>query len=243
MISTEYIVDLYRKYSKDLRKVRLQQYWFLILNFNSLNRRFFRMGLRAHILHPMLDDLEAEITYLLIREHKPNLIVEMSPNTGWSTTWILSALRDNGGAGQLWSYDLHDISTKFVPKSLAEERWKFFLGDARENLPDPSQIDHFFIDSDHTGEFATWYVQSLFPSLRSTCKVSVHDVFHESTPSQEGQVVIAWLNERGKSFWSPSFFYSSTINQALMNERENLCMKYPIHKRGKNNPMIFFDMA
>lgn len=243
MISTEYIVSLYKKYAQDLKKVRSQQYWFLIRNFNSLNRRLYRMGIRTHMLHPMLDDIEAEVTYLLIRENHPLLTVEMSPNTGWSTTWILSALRDNGGQGQLWSYDLHDTSTKYVPKALAEGRWNFVLGDARKNLCDFSQIDYFFIDSDHTKEFAFWYVEKILPSLRSTCKVSVHDVFHESSPSEEGRIVISWLSQHGKTFWSPSPFCSKWVYQTLLEERKCLGMKHPIHKRGKDNPMIFFDLA
>lgn len=103
MITTEYILDLYRRYSDDLHAVRVQQRTFLRRNSNSFLRRLHRMKLRQYLLVPMLDDLEAEITYLLIRDRGPRVVVEMSPNTGWSTTWILSALRDNQQGGQLWS--------------------------------------------------------------------------------------------------------------------------------------------
>ena len=108
MISTDYVLDLYRRYQTDLQAVRRQQYWFLRKHCNTVTRRLFKMGLKQRVLIPMLDDLEAEVTYLLLRARNPKVVVEMSPNTGWSTTWILSALRDNGANGQLWSYDLHD---------------------------------------------------------------------------------------------------------------------------------------
>ena len=116
MIPTDYIISLYGKYVKDLKEVRRQQKWFLIRHNNTLLRRLYRMRLLTTIRWPMLDDVEAEVTYLLIRDRNPKLIMEMSPNGGWSTTWILRALRDNGAGGQLWSYDLHDMSTKLVPK-------------------------------------------------------------------------------------------------------------------------------
>jgi predicted O-methyltransferase YrrM len=102
----------------------------------------------------MLDDLEAEITYLLIRDRTPQVVVEMSPNTGWSTTWILSALRDNGRNGQLWSHDLHDTATKLVSQGLAQERWHFVLGDAITTVPHAPDFDYLFIDSDHSAQFA-----------------------------------------------------------------------------------------
>ena len=38
------------------------------------------MKLRRYLLKPMLDDLEAEITYLLVRDRVPSIVVEMSPN-------------------------------------------------------------------------------------------------------------------------------------------------------------------
>src|SRR5262249_18744572 len=52
-----------------------------------------RLGLkRCPRLMPALDDIEAEITYLLLRETRPCHVVEISPRGGWSTSWILAAL-------------------------------------------------------------------------------------------------------------------------------------------------------
>ena len=242
MITTDRVISLYRQFADDLRRVRKQQYWFIRWHYNTLTRRLYRMGLRSYLLHPMLDDLEAEITYLLMRERKPDLVIEMSPNTGWSTTWILSALRDNGGKGQLWSYDLHGTSTKIVPGALASGRWHFVLGDVRATLPTMSDCDYLFMDSDHTREFAIWYVDEVLPNLKRSCIISVHDVFHHATPSEEGEVVMSWLQERGMSYWTPAPSASPGIARQLINERFHLGMTYPVHKRGKDNPMIFFDL-
>lgn len=46
-------------------------------------------------------------------------MVEMSPNTGWSTTWCSNVFCDKGANGQRWSYDLPDIDTTVVPKTLS----------------------------------------------------------------------------------------------------------------------------
>lgn len=182
MISTEYVLDLYRRFLGDLKAVRRQQYWFHRRHSNPVIRRLRKWRLRRFMLFPALDDLEAEITYLLIRARRPKVIVEMSPNAGWSTTWILSGLRDNANGGRLWSYDIHDTSTKFVPKALAWGRWHFVQGDARETVAKAPDFDYLFIDSDHSKEFAEGYIRSLFQRIRPGIPVSVHDVFHAVQP-------------------------------------------------------------
>ncbi len=106
MLTTESVLELYRRYEADLKAVRRRLWWFHRRHDNAVVRRLRKLRLRRFMLFPALDDLEAEITSLLIRDRRPRVIVEMSPNAGWSTTWILSALRDNADGGRLWSYDL-----------------------------------------------------------------------------------------------------------------------------------------
>ena len=48
-----------------------------------------------------------QLTYLRIRHQKPELVWEISPNWGYSTIFLLSALKDNK-AGQLISFDTWD---------------------------------------------------------------------------------------------------------------------------------------
>ena len=243
MITTEYVLSLYRRYSTDLQSVRVQQRRFLRRNNNAVLRRLHRMNLRRHLLRPMLDDLEAEITYLFIRDRKPQTVIEMSPNTGWSTTWILSALRDNQQGGQLWSYDIHDTSTKLVPPQLADGRWHFVLGDARETIRSAPDFDYLFIDSDHSAPFAKWYVDALFPRVRPGLIVSVHDVFHQAELSEEGRVVADWLTKRGVAYWTIASAVAPKDTADFIRERHKLGEHYvpPVHA-SQANPMMFFEM-
>jgi hypothetical protein len=166
MITTEYILELYKRYASDLEIVRRQQYWFQLWHDNTFVRRLYRfvygpLGIHRQKFQPMLQELEGEITYLLIRDRRPKDAIEMSPNTGWSTMWILSALRDNRNDARLRSYDIHDTSTRYVPGSLANGRWRFIQGDCKQTLSDVGHADYLFIDSDHSQEFANWYTGAL----------------------------------------------------------------------------------
>lgn len=240
MISTDYIISLYRRYIKDLKRVRREQKWFLIRHNNTFLRRLHRMGLSTTILWPMLDDVEAEVTYLLIRDRNPKLTIEMSPNGGWSTTWILRGLRDNGAGGQLLSYDLHDTSTKLVPKDLAHGHWHFIQGDVRETIQDPPDFDYLFVDSDHTEEFAEWYVRNVLPNARSRCTVSVHDILGTGVLTEEGRVVARWLKDRKIEYWTAAPAAQPDVWRELITERLRLGIGYDVRPRRTMNPMMFF---
>jgi predicted O-methyltransferase YrrM len=241
MISTDDILPLYRRFAGDLIAVRRRQYWFHRRHENPIVRRLRKLRLRRHMLFPALDDIEAEITYLLIRARRPRVVLEMSPNAGWSTSWILHALRDNGNGGQLWSYDLHDTCTKFVPAYLASGRWHFVQGDVRNTIQSAPAFEYLFIDSDHSKPFAEWFVSALFPRLSPGTVVSVHDVFHSATPSEEGKVVIGWLADRGLSYWTPSPLTAADVTGRLEQERARLGIDYVIQARDRHNPMLFFE--
>ena len=65
---------LYLKYADDLAAARAAQ------------RALLAPG--GPRLHPKLDDIEAELTYLLVRHHRPALVAEIGTFHGWSTTWL-----------------------------------------------------------------------------------------------------------------------------------------------------------
>ncbi len=241
MISTDRVLKLYERYADDLKEVRRQQYWFKQRHDNPLVRRLCKWGLRRSMLFPALDDVEAEITYMLIRDRRPNVILEMSPNGGWSTSWILSAVRDNANGGQLWSYDVHRASTRLVPRNLTRGRWHFMQGDARTTISDAPDFDYLFIDSDHSEAFAAWYVGHVFPRLRPGTIVSVHDVFHSPEPSEEGQVVIRWLTTKGLTFWTPSMYVGGDSAERITGVKRRLGVDYVIQPRDGHNPMLFFE--
>ncbi len=251
------IEALYDKYRQDLQRLRAQQTAFYRrAGYHSqsdpplgqkiggaLRRAKWWVETRTR-LKPQLDDLEAEVTYLLLREANPETIVEISPCGGWSTTWILSAMRDNG-RGSLYSYDVVDISTRNVPPELAEGRWKFFQGDVATNLSTlPAKIDYLFIDSDHSATFAHWYIATLFPRLTPATPVSVHDVYHTEDPGgfdSEGNVIIDWLGEHDVKYLTVSPQRDRQAFDALMHKKKQIGLAAPIHRSIKN-PMIFFRM-
>ena len=223
------IGDLYRRYREPLAKVRDAQ------------REFLR-DTRGRMT-PQLDDLEAEITYLLLRETRPDTVMELGTFHGWSTTWILSALRDNG-AGTLHSFDLVDNVVENVPTDLSLGRWEFHGGDVRENLARvPEGIGYLFVDAAHNGRFARWYLSELFPRVAPGTPVSVHDVFHGKRvlPLTEGAVVLAWLRKTGTDFFTPSRRRAPAPYTALLELRRDLGLGEPV-RTGTDNPMIYFRM-
>lgn len=157
------IAALYRKHATALRRVRDAQRDLYASRGNlHLERIASCLQLRSvldvlgmpaeyhRLLKPQLDDIEAETTYLLLREFEPRTVVEIAPDGGWSTSWLLAALRDNGH-GHLYSYDLFDHSTRTVPRELAEGRWTFHQGDITRQLGRlPTRIDYLFLDCAHS---------------------------------------------------------------------------------------------
>ncbi|WP_219417150.1 class I SAM-dependent methyltransferase [Pseudonocardia nigra] len=227
-IDLGYIRELYREFAGELAAVGKAQ-------------REFAESLKG-TMTPQLDDLEAEITYLLLRATRPAAVMELGTFHGWSTSWILSALRDNG-EGTLHSFDIIDNVVRNVPRDLAEGRWTFVKGDIKQTLDQvPADTGYLFVDAAHNAPFARWYLQHLFPRVPSDIPVSVHDVYHfrATLPFHEGKVVVRWLDERGVPFFTPSRAKAKADYAALNALRDELGLE-PIRGAG-NNPMIFFRM-
>lgn len=226
-IALDHVQDLYRTYEADLRRVRDEQ-------------RALRRG--NPTLRAQLDDLEAEITYLLVRDSRPEVVVEIGSLHGWSTNWLLRALRDNG-AGRLYTHDLVDDARRHVSPELGS-RWTFVPGDARRTLHRHGYaIDYLFVDARHTAGFARWFVGELFPTVRPGVPVSVHDVFHgrRPWPFSEGRVVLSWLARRNTAYFTASRAAAPQANAALAARKDALGLSEPVHD-GRDDPMMFFRM-
>jgi predicted O-methyltransferase YrrM len=252
------MIQLYQRYRTDLEKVRTEQSQFYrsrgyLADSNSpLSQKIAASFKRLQgflqgrvLLKPQLDDIEAELTYLLIREFKPETIVEISPCGGWSSTWILKAIRDNG-RGHLYSFDLIDDSVKNIPQELAKGRRTFVQGKIQENLNRlPQKIDYLFIDSDHSAEFADWYLKNLLPRIHAGTPVSVHDVFHTADPSgfdSEGGVVMKWLADQKLEYFTASPAKNPEGFHSISHTKETLGLHQRIH-RATYNSMIYFVMS
>lgn len=228
MQSLEFAAGLYRKYASDLMPVIEQQ-----RALHAENRE--RMT-------PQLDDIEAELTYLHLRELRPATVMELGTFHGWSTTWILSALRDNG-TGTLHSFDRIDNVVRNVPTALADGRWTFVQGDVQKALDlVPPDVDFLFVDADHGRRFGRWYLAHLFPLMRSGTTVSVHDVFHGKNARilSEGREVVSWLDERGVELFTAARRHAPETFAALNEVRAEVGIE---GARGAGvNPMIWFTL-
>jgi predicted O-methyltransferase YrrM len=194
------------------------------------------------LLRPQLDDIEAEVTYLLIREFRPKTIVEIAPSGGWSTSWILRALKDND-YGTLYSYDFNDTSKKTLPSDLTDDRWIFSKGKIQKRMHTlPQAFDYLFMDADHSASFTSWYVQHLFPRLKDGALVSVHDVFHKSQagfPYEEGTIILQWLQQKKYQFMTFSPAKDRSAYNKIIEVKKELMIDEEIHP-SQANPMIFF---
>ena len=246
---------LYERYADDLMRVRVEQRelyeragysdWQRFPPYRWARTTMRRLGLdweRTRYMIPQLDDIEAELTYMRIREGRPERVVEVSPFRGWSTTWMLHALRDNG-AGTLISFDRIEDSRRFVPIELADERWTLIVGDVRDRMSDmPELIDYLFIDSDHRRPFAEWYLGELVPRVVPGAGVSIHDIFHGRGPgraSGEARVVLDWLDRVKLDWFTPSRFGPGAVHDRIQAQRMRLGISPPIHF-GDHDSMLFF---
>jgi predicted O-methyltransferase YrrM len=259
-LTVESIIYLYKKYAEDLRRTFKQQAefnrkfnlrWYqrrflnvlLYLNENYKVRTKLNTGEKAETMPPSFNDLEAEITYLLIREFKPENIFEISPGSGWSSSWILSALKDNK-YGFLTSFDMVDDSKRILLPELTDNRWKLVVGDIKQKEKDfSSNIDYLFLDSAHSADMAEWYIRHIFPFVRSGAPVSIHDIYVRKEVYGEIPVVQKWFKDKGISFITPSKYapQSLSIRRRLVEARRNVGLTEFISTT-KVDPSVFFLM-
>lgn len=228
---TQSMLRLYDKYAADLQLVRASQ------------SKFYEQGMKCG-LHPQLCDIESELTYLRIREYRPPVVIEFSPASGWSTSWILHALRDNG-AGELYSFDLVETSKNVLDPELTNGRWHLIIGDVVQNLKQfPRNATYLFIDSAHTGEFADWYINNVFPLFPAGTNVSVHDILkyrYQPGCGPESEVLCDWLSINRIACTTASRALKKKGYSAYMKKKRDLKLDAAIHTSDYNS-MIFFQI-
>jgi len=199
---------------------------------------------------PQFDDIEAEILCLLLLHFKPKIIYEFSPCGGWSTMYILNSLFLSGNtSARVNSYDIHDTSCKLINKfEDLSSIWNFHLGNVLDEFNNfDFNMDYLFIDSDHSKEFAENYVNNLLEPLLTYTRqnnrkiiCSVHDVFHSTgvkIPSEEGEVVINFLNKYNLSYFSPNNLSHSVEIEDIRYSKNLVCPNIHV---SYFNPAIFF---
>jgi predicted O-methyltransferase YrrM len=167
-------------------------------------------------------DLEGELLYILVREQKPEIIYEISPNCGYSTNYLLAAVTRNG-TGRVESFEMNEAFNGVPIRDVIRgnliglcdpARHHVTIGDARvESLRRLAEgIPSFtLIDSCHDDYFAEFYVKALLPRLTGT--VVIQDILHFD-PRPEGSTesfyLLSYLYETGNSFL-PFALYEDTL--------------------------------
>jgi predicted O-methyltransferase YrrM len=226
MYTLDTLIEWYREHADGLRTAREEQ----------------RELLAQRPMRPKLDDIEAEICYLTVRALRPHTVIEVGSFHGWSTSWLLRALRDNGD-GVLHTYDRVDHAVRTLPDELTRTRWRFTHGDVRAaELPDDPGF--VLIDARHTAGFARWYTAGILDRLKPGVAVAVHDVFHgrRPWPHSEGTVLLHWLHERGRACLTASRHGDPDLHDHLLGVKRRLHISAPVHA-GVDNPMAFFSTA
>jgi predicted O-methyltransferase YrrM len=116
--------------------------------------------------------------YALIRALRPRTVVETGVGSGYSSTFILEALRRND-EGRLVSIDLpnceagwsltEDEKPGFLVPDVLRSRWDLRLGRTVDLLPDVltrlGHIDLFFHDSEHTYDVMSFEYSAAYEHL------------------------------------------------------------------------------
>lgn len=117
------------------------------------------------------------------------------------------------------------------------------LGDARKEVAASGEpIDFLLMDSDHSAEFAHWYLDTVLPRVRDGAVVCVDDVFHHADPAifdGEGPVVLDWLQRRGIPYFTCAKPKNPLALNALHGQKVSLRLAERIHT-SDTDPAILF---
>ncbi|MCH7231037.1 class I SAM-dependent methyltransferase [Glycomyces sp. L485] len=171
-------------------------------------------------------------------------IISIGCHDGWSTAWLLRALRDNGG-GRLHSFDRSGRARGNIPDALAESRWSLTTGDARAAVGEmPRRIDYLFLDGSPSARFAKWYLPNLVAPLVSGTPVSFRNVFRHRVPLplSGASLILKWLRHNHMDYFTAARARQPVIHRQLNRVRWALGFNDPVHT-GDHDPMIFFQAA
>ena len=159
-------------------------------------------------------DLEGIVLYSLIRKYRPNLIFEISPDTGMSTNYILQAVKKNDH-GKVIGFELEEekrnytlkptidvIKENQVDPSLVDKFYTLVLGNATETcrLDTYGKPDLILIDSCHEDWFAKWYLSYLLPNVRLFSLIQDISYEHRIEDSTEAELVRDAIEKNNTNF-------------------------------------------
>ena len=184
-----YFIEILEKYSYEIKDFSLD----LAKKFHRDNQQYKRGE---------FSDTEGVLLYCLIREVKPNLIFEISPDTGMSTNYIIQAVARNG-KGKVIGFEIEKYKYKNIPtfevirsnqtaKSSFDKYYQLELGDAT-NTCDLNKLgipDIVLIDSCHEAWFTNWYLKYLIPNVKKYSLIQDISYHHKIEGSPEADTVL-----------------------------------------------------
>ncbi|MGI8577801.1 MAG: hypothetical protein ACR2KG_07755 [Nocardioidaceae bacterium] len=92
------------------------------------------------------------------------------------------------------------------------------------------------MEAAHTGRFARWYIDNLFPRLPSGTPVCVHGVYHgkQALPFTEGAVVLKWLTATATEFFTPAPARATDAYRTLLDVKHRLGLDEPVRTSRDN---------
>ncbi|MEM0134755.1 MAG: class I SAM-dependent methyltransferase [Thermoplasmatales archaeon] len=117
---------------------------------------------------------EVRAIYCIIRERKPDVVVETGMGPGVSTTSILSAMKNRGKLISIdpgLPYGKGDKEVGFIIPSRLKHRLEYVRGTSSEKLQivlnSLERLDVFFHDSDHSYENVMFELTTVWPKVEN----------------------------------------------------------------------------
>lgn len=144
---------------------------------------------------------EKMLLYWMIRELKPEVVIETGTHRGLTSLYMAQAIHDNQ-FGYLHTADPFDWGQtgNFRKFPELEKVMKFYLEEGSEMINKLEKIDFAFIDGFHEIQDVIPEVKNILPKLSSNAIVVFHDCWYGNTDG-----VNEALDECGlKSVWLPT---------------------------------------
>lgn len=139
---------------------------------------------------PQSDDIEIAVSYFRIRSARPQVVWECAPANGYSSLYILHAIRDTGH-GHLYSFGQEP--TEEVTRMMREccpdvmHLWTYVQGDVERffNFFDVitkmgvAAPNYVYLDALHERWFGQMYAEKLLRKLQNHTFVSIHDAYRD----------------------------------------------------------------
>lgn len=140
---------------------------------------------------------EKMLLHWLIRELKPETVVETGTHRGLATLYMAQALEENG-KGHLHTYDPYDWGQKGNFRKFPALEKRITSHQERGDSCDIENIDFAFIDGFHEKEEVDTEIAKIFPNLSKRAVVVFHDCWYGDTDGvneavKEAKLTTLWL--------------------------------------------------